>query len=204
MPIRSPRVLSSPRCWLTLAIHLEYAFRKRGRNMMKQLLSRARWAHVRSLSIALAMVIGLCRPAMPAFAVPQCGGSGQPSCDNQNPNSMQCTATNSADPNPKYNGSAKIERRVSNDCNANWTRVTNTSSTAYYVGASIRFGGSNYDYHRSMPSGGKIGNGQYVYTYTVSPRPPTIACGQLTSTTPSLPLGGAQPQFNTTQCTTVW
>lgn len=117
------------------------------------------YRRVLHLVFAIFLAIGFLAPWNPVVvtAAVQCYGEGTatlPSCTGRFAGYQGCTSTNGSDPNYIVYSGAKIEKRQSNDCNAKWTRVTNVSGQTRYIAGSTKYGGSTYDQHQSLQSGG--------------------------------------------------
>ena len=86
-----------------------------------------------------------------------------------------------------------VETRVSdaeNDCDAKWARTNNRSNYYRYAAASLRYGGANYRYSKSVSSPGTIESGQSVYTSMLAYETmPTRSCGHVLQSGPiSIPI----------------
>lgn len=106
-------------------------------------------------------------------------------CTGLNPNTMQCA--NIYQGNYKNITNGYVEGRYSTDCDAEWARNTNKSTSSMYVAVSQCHGGSNYDYcSENVSSPQKIAYNQVVYTAMRGPRALNneVACGSVSSSGP--------------------
>lgn len=162
---------------------------------------------LRTSVIALGLLVGAHYPPIP-YALATCNGEA---CTGLYADALGCTPTNTSDPSPLVTGGAKIERRRSNNCDADWARVTNVSGTAKYTAAGTRYGCANYCYAQQTQSGGDppnsqpIGNNSYVYTRMKGngAATPVRSCGVVSSSMISYPIGGGSPA-GSSSCTGAW
>lgn len=131
-----------------------------------------------------------------------CGGAGQPSCEDLNPNSTGCGNDATMSGTAKLLADAGtnlsfVETRRSNACNAKWTRAVNKSGGNRYAAASLRYGGANYDYSKNVSSPGTIpsattvtaANTVYTPMHVPGGATPTRSCGAVLTSGPiSVPL----------------
>ncbi|MBI3243988.1 MAG: DUF2690 domain-containing protein [Chloroflexi bacterium] len=166
------------------------------------------WKPLRILLFATLLLLGLWVPLPLPKALAACSGDA---CTGLYAGSAGCTANNASDPNYKLASGAKIERRHSDGCDADWTRVTNVSGASKYTAGSTRYGCTNYCSDQSVESGGyppnsqPIANNQSVYTPMKGFGAATsvLACGRVSSSSISLPVGGTSPSTSS-YCTGSW
>ncbi len=117
-------------------------------------------------------------PVHAANLTADCSGSG---CHGLNPQTMGC-GNDAQSGEYQYFIDGFVEHRYSVECDAEWARASNQGSSIQYVAASIRYGGSNYDYSLSVSSPSRIGIGQTVYTAMLGPRTFSRVCGRVNPT----------------------
>ena len=122
-------------------------------------------------------------PVNAANLLAACSGSG---CFGLNPQTMGC-GNDARTGEYKYFTDGYVEHRYSQECEAEWARASNQGSSIQYVAASIRYGGSNYDYSLSVSSPSRIGIGQTVYTAMLGPRTFSRVCGRVNPTVGPIP-----------------
>jgi len=122
-------------------------------------------------------------PVHAANLMADCSGSG---CHGLNPQTMGCGNDARTGESKSFTG-GYVEHRYSVECDAEWARASNQGSSIQYVAASIRYGGSNYDYSLSVSSQSRIGVGQTVYTAMLGPRTFSRVCGRVNPTVGPIP-----------------
>lgn len=135
------------------------------------------------LKMILIMLVLFCMTGYTDTLAAGCIGD---ECGGLNPNTMQCTVSNSS----SYNiGGGVIQTRISSNCQAKWARTKNTSGYNRYIGASIYFGCQDYCYDYSVVSPALVGNSETVYTGMVPwVATPVKSCGRVNQSSFSPPV----------------